>query len=255
MLSEMNKRRRIEHAECSEAEAIPRILWKHMAKKRDDHPAVPPPPLSKFSETMNLEKLPANPNASSGPGLHFGLYGISLAWLSAFSISYDLMDRETWWVVEFVIKPLTAERRCRFTELPELKGYVGQAHTFASHAWAGLWGDLIAGLKHGLDSDTSTAFIDCVAITQHGGSGVQDDLSHLPDVIGSIACMTIVWNPLFKYKSDISFVQRSAPESAALCTESQLSFGPSKRCWCRPNFLQRGQMIVHDMGPHVQKCS
>ena len=93
--------------------------------------------------------------------------GVHLSWLLAFTQAYGLFQKETWWVVDNVIKPLTrfGSKVSRLIDLPELAGFVGKSDAFVSHAWGGRWGDLVLGLVHNLPADVCV-FVDAFAILQ-----------------------------------------------------------------------------------------
>ena len=40
-------------------------------------------------------------------------------------------------VVGRIVKPRTASTRCRYTELPQMRGSVGKPKSFVSHTWGG----------------------------------------------------------------------------------------------------------------------
>ena len=40
-------------------------------------------------------------------------------------------------VVGLIVKPRTARTRCRYTELPEMRGSIGKPKAFVSHTWGG----------------------------------------------------------------------------------------------------------------------
>jgi hypothetical protein len=74
-------------------------------------------------------------------------YGVSAAWLLAFTFALDLWEWATWEVQLLVVKSATEFRgRCRFAELPEVKPHTGPANVYVSHCWGGKWGDLVAAV-------------------------------------------------------------------------------------------------------------
>ena len=62
---------------------------------------------------------------------------VTLRFLLAFTIFHDCWEWPTWKVVQELVKPATAARRCRYAELPAIAacGAVGPADTFGSHCW------------------------------------------------------------------------------------------------------------------------
>ena len=95
--------------------------------------------------------------------------GVAFGWVVAFTEAFGIARKPTSWVVENVIKPLTAASPdgelppCRFVDLRALDGVVGRADTFASHAWAGLWGDLVVGVGRDVSAGASRARVDARA--------------------------------------------------------------------------------------------
>ena len=63
---------------------------------------------------------------------------VTIGWLIAFTNEHDCWEWPTWRVVRDIVKPETAELRCRYADLPSVRatGAVGEAKTFASHTMA-----------------------------------------------------------------------------------------------------------------------
>ena len=74
--------------------------------------------------------------------------GLTIEFIESFTEEHDLYDWPTSRVVAEKIKPMTAETRCRFTDLPEVRatGAVGPADTFGSHCWGSKFGLLVAAI-------------------------------------------------------------------------------------------------------------
>jgi len=66
------------------------------------------------------------------------LRAFDIGFLVAMTYEFDLWLWKSIDVVEFFVKPLTEERRCRFAELPEFKKYTGKADIIISHSWVSL---------------------------------------------------------------------------------------------------------------------
>ena len=126
---------------------------------------------------------------------------VTLRFLLAFTIFHDCWEWPTWKVVQELVKPATAARRCRYAELPAIAacGAVGPADTFGSHCWgakcappprpsrrapaalrgsrparecsrrARRWGLLVAALTDHADLERRV-WIDCFAVRQWPGS-------------------------------------------------------------------------------------
>jgi len=75
--------------------------------------------------------------------------GLAVGFLRVFTDAFGLGDLPTHAVVRDFVKPLTECHRCRLVDLGEVRPFTGRAATFASHAWGGRWGDLVAALSDG----------------------------------------------------------------------------------------------------------
>lgn len=64
-----------------------------------------------------------------------------------------------------LIKPATASRRCRFVELPSMRGKSGKPLVFVSHTWGAPFADLIAAIAHVL-SDDQCVWLDIFSVRQ-----------------------------------------------------------------------------------------
>ena len=62
-----------------------------------------------------------------------------------------------------ILVPATRDTRCRYAELPELKGCFGPATVFMSHCWGAAFGDLIGAACHGARTDR-VVWIDIFAV-------------------------------------------------------------------------------------------
>ena len=56
-------------------------------------------------------------------------------------------------LVARLVKPATRRRRCRFLELPAMRGHVGKPRAFVSHVWSAPFSDLVAAIAHAVGSD------------------------------------------------------------------------------------------------------
>ena len=76
---------------------------------------------------------------------------VTIGWLIKFTNDHDCWEWPTWRVVRDIVKPETAELRCRYADLPSVRatGAVGEATTFASHTWGAKWGGLVSALADG----------------------------------------------------------------------------------------------------------
>ena len=72
-------------------------------------------------------------------------HAVKVAWLKEFAAKVP-RDWTTAMVVERIIKPATADRRCRFVETLTDPGSTGAATLFGSHTWAASFVDLVAAI-------------------------------------------------------------------------------------------------------------
>ena len=80
-------------------------------------------------------------------------------------------------VKDYVIKPATAKRKCRFVELHADDPEVGRrAKVFISHTWRASFKDLVAMIAHALPDD-AVVWVDIFAVLQWNPD--DDDLSVL----------------------------------------------------------------------------
>jgi ankyrin repeat protein len=81
-------------------------------------------------------------------------------------------------VVQNIIKPATAHSRLRYIHLPGIAtaANIGKVDIFLSHAWGGIWGDLVAAALSCLDGENSSeqsvvrVYIDVFAVRQWPGN-------------------------------------------------------------------------------------
>ena len=93
---------------------------------------------------------------------------VTIGWLIAFTNEHDCWEWPTWRVVRDIVKPETAELRCRYVDLPTVRatGAVGEATTFASHTWGAKWGTLVSALADGGADRSRRVWVDIFAIRQ-----------------------------------------------------------------------------------------
>ena len=97
---------------------------------------------------------------------------VTIGWLIEFTNDHDCWEWPTWRVVRDIVKPETAELRCRYADLPSVRatGAVGEATTFASHTWGAKWGGLVSALADGGADRSRRVWIDIFAIRQWPGN-------------------------------------------------------------------------------------
>ena len=71
--------------------------------------------------------------------------------------------------VALLVKPRTRRRRCRYVELPEMRGRVGPPRAFVSHTWGAPFADLVAAIRHALGDD-EYVWVDIFSVRQWAGN-------------------------------------------------------------------------------------
>ena len=89
--------------------------------------------------------------------------GVTVAFLVTFTSKHDIWEMPTWQVQRNVIKPATAETKCRFTELEGSD--VGPSDVFISHTWGAPWGNLVAAVA-AVCAPTTRVWCDLFAVRQ-----------------------------------------------------------------------------------------
>ena len=80
--------------------------------------------------------------------------GVRVDFLLALTFALDMWEWKTWEVVRHLVKPMTErEGRCRFAELEHVRPFTGAATVFMSRCWGGWWGDLVAAVCAGADTN------------------------------------------------------------------------------------------------------
>ena len=82
--------------------------------------------------------------------------GVSVSFLLALLASLPAAVRRTVTTGQLVarlVKPATARLRCRFVELPAMRGRVGKPKAFVSHVWSAPFADLVAAIAHAFGKD------------------------------------------------------------------------------------------------------
>jgi hypothetical protein len=96
--------------------------------------------------------------------------GVSITWLLAFTFDHNCWEKTTKEVVRDIVQPATRDRnRCRYSELKEMKPYVGNATIFMSHCWGAKWKDLVLAACLHARKDR-IVWIDIFAVRQWPGN-------------------------------------------------------------------------------------
>ena len=96
------------------------------------------------------------------------LRGVSIQFLFEFTDLHECWNKSTRSVRREIVMTETADSRCRYAELPHMKecGRTGPATTFVSHAWDGLWGELVHAISEGSYDKARFVWVDIFAIRQ-----------------------------------------------------------------------------------------
>lgn len=144
--------------------------------------------------------------------------GISVKFLLQLTHELNIWEWETWEVVQFLVKPATEERRCRFADLDYIKPHTGPATVFMSHCWSGKWGDVVSSSCSGARDDR-IVWIDIFAVRQWPGNvadlnfrGVIANCTALivafapvpvPEITGTLAIATYLKSPEYAMASKL----------------------------------------------------
>jgi hypothetical protein len=148
--------------------------------------------------------------------------GITIEALIAFAYKHDCWNWPTWKVVRDIIVPATSDTRCRYGDLPELKGCFGPATIFMSHCWAAKFGDLIGAACHGARKDR-IVWIDIFAVRQWPGNVADLDFR---GVIGRCDALVVSTSPVDGLKE---WMGGSRDRDAFLASDNILEGEYSKR--------------------------
>merc|ERR1712166_1437548 len=154
--------------------------------------------------------------------------GIRLSALIAFAYAHDCWDWPTWMIVRDIIVPATSETRCRYAELPELKGCFGPATVFMSHCWGAKFGDLIGAACHGARTDR-VVWIDIFAVRQWPGNDADFNFRGVVKRCGALAVSTSPVDGLKEFlKNDDNMNAFLATDEGKLAKKAT----PFFRLWC-----------------------
>jgi hypothetical protein len=115
--------------------------------------------------------------------------GITTEALIAFGYKHDCWNWPTYKVMRDIIVPATRDTRCRYADLPELKGCFGPATVFMSHCWGAKFGDLIGAACHGARKDR-VVWIDIFAVRQWPGNVADLDFRGVIKRCGALVVST-----------------------------------------------------------------
>ena len=123
------------------------------------------------SRSMSTGRLSLHPRGGSRRTRSVVFRAVTVEWLVAFTDKHDAWHMKTYEVVEHIIKPLTAARRCRFSELEDEvpEGVLGAVDSFLSHCWGNEFGDLVAAAGHNARFGRRY-WVDIFAVNQHMSS-------------------------------------------------------------------------------------
>jgi len=151
--------------------------------------------------------------------------GITIEALIAFAYKHDCWNWPTYKVMRDIIVPATRDTRCRYADLPELKGCFGPATVFMSHCWGATFGDLIGAACHGARKDR-VVWIDIFAVRQWPGN--EADV-HFRDVISHCDALIVSTSPVNTLKKDVDNLVAFLDSNEGKAARQSLPFF---RLWC-----------------------
>jgi hypothetical protein len=154
--------------------------------------------------------------------------GITIEALIAFAYKHDCWLWPTWQVVRDIVVPATSETRCRYADLPELKGCFGPATVFMSHCWGASFGDLIGAACNGARKDR-IVWIDIFAVRQWPGNVADLDFR---GVISRCVALVVSTSPVDGLKE---FIPMEADRNAFFASDegkAAKKATPFFRLWC-----------------------
>jgi len=154
--------------------------------------------------------------------------GITTKALINFAYKHNCWLWPTYKVVRDIIVPATSETRCRYAELPELKGCFGPATIFMSHCWGSAFGDLIGAACHGA-STNRIVWIDIFAVRQWPGNVADLDFRGVISRCDAVIVSTSPVDGLKEFQGDLdkldAFLATDEGKAAKKAT-------PFFRLWC-----------------------
>ena len=127
-----------------------------------------------------------------------------------------------------IIVPATRETRCRYADLPELKGCFGPATVFMSHCWGATFGDLIGAACHGARKDR-VVWIDIFAVRQWPGNVADLDFR---GVISRCNALVVSTSAVDGLKTFLSLPTKYAAYLASDEGKLAKKATPFFRLWC-----------------------
>lgn len=159
--------------------------------------------------------------------------GVTVTFLLALTAELNIWDWATWEVVQFLVKPATAEHRCRFADLDFARPHTGPSTVFMSHCWSGKWGDLVSAACSGARKDR-IVWIDIFAVRQWPGNTADLNFRGVISMCrGLVVAFAPIKVPKLETRSDITKYLQS---SAYKLTAKMLPF---LRLWCIGMFISR----------------
>lgn len=142
--------------------------------------------------------------------------GVPIDFVVAFTFAHNCWDWPTRDVVRDIIKPATAETRCRYTDLlKRSEAYApGPATVFCSHAWSATWGDIVAAISCGAHRDRMV-WLDVFSVRQWPGNDA--DLDCFPTVIEQCKALILCNSPVPDINNPTEEGQRSITTRRVWC--------------------------------------
>jgi hypothetical protein len=205
------------------------------------------------------------PARNSRAGLPIEQRAVTVEWLVTFADRHDAWHMKTWEVVQHVIKPLTAQRRCRFCELESEvpDGVLGHVDSFLSHCWGTEFGDLVSAARHNARFGRRY-WVDIFAVNQHGSG---DDKKAIKTKRSSSRGKLLANQPVERnengdlvpqFEADLrglNHVVRAATQGTTLVLCPRKAMGasalnPMRRIWC----VEEIRETLEAKQPLVIKC-
>ncbi|KAK3253239.1 hypothetical protein CYMTET_37502 [Cymbomonas tetramitiformis] len=166
--------------------------------------------------------------------------GVTVKWLVDFTTEHRCWTWPTWKVVRDIVKPMTARARCRYTELPSMRagGNVGPAQLFVSHAWAAMWGHLVAAVVASAPRGAHV-WLDVFAVLQWPDPSEQtfkdEDLRQLRAALGMMSGLLCVAGYASDTENRLCVAAAARKDLGAVQTELEVPAAealPFTRRWC-----------------------
>ena len=153
---------------------------------------------------------------------------VTIEWLIAFTFDHNCWSWPTWKVVRDIVIPSTISSRCRYSDLLDMKPYVGRAKIFMSHCWGSKWGDLVCAAAHGARNGRFV-WIDIFAVRQWPGNGADLDFRRVINLSDGIIVAVSRVDALTTFMADEQDHHAFLSSDAGTVAKKNMAFF---RLWC-----------------------